>query len=87
MKIVRNDLVYSKKINDKWVLLEDNKEYIRELNDLASIIWEITKKPTEISVLISRVASFVEKPVLLIQKDITKFINQYIKEGFLVKMD
>lgn len=83
MKIKHKEDIFSKKIKNKWVILEPNKEYVRELDEVAGIIWEMAQKPTDTKAITKKIASIYNNPLNKIQKDVDEFVKKYIKNGFL----
>ena len=74
MKIIQNEDIFFKKIKGKWVLLEKNKEYIRELDEVASLIWEMAQKPVTTSEITRKIASIYDHPLHQVQKDVDEFV-------------
>lgn len=85
MKVKQADGVISRKIEGRWVILERNKKFIRELNDSAGLIWALSKEPVSVTEIYFRVSAFCRRPISKIKKDVRGFIDEYLKEGFLIK--
>lgn len=84
MKIQRNSRAISKKVGSQWIILEPNKKYIRTLNTNAGIIWALTEKPISTETVIRKLTDrHKETPEQQIRKDVTGFVQQYIREGLL----
>lgn len=83
MMYVRNGKLYSKRIKNKWYILEPGKEAMRELNEVGSLIWNLLKKPTGLNSLVQEICKdySVEKDIA--EKDVKKFISEYVKEGYI----
>ena len=84
MIITRNPSIYSKKINDKWIILEPNKEYTRELNNVASFIWETIKDPIDEVDLINKICQAYSVKKTQASKDLNIFLSEFIKEKFII---
>lgn len=87
MKYLRNSTFYTKKIKNKWYILENNKKIMRELNEVGSLIWEMLAKPCTTEHLAHRVCREYNIESKIAEKDIQKFISSYIKEGYIIKMN
>lgn len=87
MKIKRERGVFSKKIRGRWLLLEKNKEYIRELNEVASYIWGLIKKPVSINQIVTNLCQEYRVGKKKAKQDVEKFIKQYLREGLIKKID
>lgn len=85
MKLSWHPQVYCRKIKNKWILLEKNKEYIRQLNDTGSLVWEIAKQGATIDEITSKIASLYQQPQEPVKNDVLEFVNKYLKEEFLIK--
>lgn len=83
-KITRSPIVYCKKINGKWYLLKDKTRYVYVLNQTAGHIWNLSKKPVEIQEIIHFISKSYQVDVLTIQQDVNWFIQELLKEGYLV---
>ena len=85
MNIRRNPRVFSKKVGGTWHILEQNRRYVRELNETAGVIWEYTKKPVSEESIVQHLASLYNKPPDECAKDVHEFISEYLKAGLLVR--
>lgn len=83
MKYARNNKIYTKKINDKWYILEKNKKTMRELNEVGGFIWELLVDVYSIEVLVNKVCKEYQVKVEVAKNDIQKFISEYVKEGYI----
>ena len=83
MPIARNPKIFSRKIKKKWVILEPNKEHVRELDEVASLIWEMAKKPITTEEIARKISSFYNQSLETVQNDVDEFVKKYLKEGFL----
>jgi len=86
MVIKRNKDVYTKKIKGRWIILEKNKRFVRELNEVGGLIWEMTKTPISIDKIASKISSIYKASVDKVKEDVEKFVKKYLKEGFLIKV-
>lgn len=84
MLVSRNPKIFSKKIDGKWVILEKNKEYTQELNELASFVWEILTKPMSEVEIICAICQEYKIDEITAQKDTFAFIKSYLHQGFLI---
>jgi hypothetical protein len=83
MPIARNPKIFSRKIKKKWVILEPNKEHVRELDEVASLIWEMAKKPITTEEIARKISSVYNQSLETVQNDVDEFVKKYLKEGFL----
>jgi len=83
MKYTRNNKIYTKKINNKWYILEKNKKTMRELNEVGSFIWELLINVYSLKNLVSRVCKEYQVKEEVAENDIQKFISEYVKEGYI----
>ncbi len=83
MRIVRNDKIFTKKINNKWVILETNKKFVRELDETAGMIWGMCKEKITTEEIVQKISSKYHHPPDIIKKDVDEFVKKYLKEGFL----
>lgn len=83
IKYIRNKTIYTKKINDKWYILEKNKKTMRELNDVGGLIWELLIKTRSLDVLVTHVCKEYKVKPEVASTDIEQFISEYIKEGYI----
>ena len=86
MIIKRNNDFYTKKIKGRWIILEKNKRFVRELNEIGSLIRDIAEKPVSIKDIVIEIFSLYNGSEDKIRKDVKNFINKYLKEGFLIKV-
>ena len=86
MKIKRNPSIYSKKIKGKWVILEKNKQHIRELNETAGFFWELTRKTISTAQLSKKLRENYKVSIETAKKDTNKWANSYLKKKLLVKV-
>jgi hypothetical protein len=87
IKIKRCPLVVSKKVKGVWVLLESNKQYIRELNAVGGIIWGKAVKGVTIESLINSIKNkYPTVSESIIEKDVQKFVSEYVSAGFLEEL-
>lgn len=87
MKYVRNSKLFTKRIKDRWYILEPNKRVMRELNEVASTIWSVLSKPCSLEDLVRRVCKEFKVEATVAEKDIRKFISNYVKMGLLLIAD
>ena len=86
MKFIRNKSIYSKKIEDKWYILESNKKVMRELNAVASLLWEMLEKPSTIEDLVKRICKEFAVDKVQAEQDTRVFIKQYLKEQLIQQL-
>jgi hypothetical protein len=83
MKYTRNNNIYTKKINNRWYILEKNKKTMRELNEVAGFVWELLVKACSFENLVNKVCKEYEVTPEVAEKDIQKFISEYVQEGYI----
>lgn len=86
MKYIRNKSRYTKKIGEKWYILEPNKKIMRELNLVASLLWEMLEKPSTIEELVKRICKEFAVDKIQAEQDTSVFIKQYLKEQFIQQL-
>jgi len=84
--ISRSPSFFSRKIDGKWILLEKNKQFVRELNETSSSIWELAKKPTSVNTIAKKISRLYQHPYDDVLKDVSLFVQDYLHEGFLVEV-
>lgn len=84
MLVQRNNSIYSKKIDNKWIILEKNKKYTQELNNTASFIWELCEKPIETGEIIQKICLEFDVDKNQAAKDVQNFIKEYLEKEFLI---
>lgn len=84
MKYIRNNKLYTKRIKNKWYILEPNKKVMRELNEVGSTIWGALIKPCIIEDLVKQVCEKYSVEVAIAEKDIKKFVSEYVKDGYII---
>lgn len=77
--------VTSKKIRGKWLLLEQNRRFARELNETAGFLWNLARQPTSTQELAKKLAAAYDQPLERCQRDVEKFVEEYLKANLLVK--
>lgn len=85
MIIVQSKEIYTKKISGVWFLLEPNKKFMRELNDVAGFIWGSLEKPTSVVRLVGLVCKRYKVTRAVAEKDIKMFIQDYLKDGYIIE--
>lgn len=83
MKYVRNEKLFYKRIKDKWYILEPGKETMRELNEVGSAIWSLLIKPYSIKNLVKKICQDYDVEAEIAEKDIKKFISEYVRDGYV----
>lgn len=81
MIVQQNPLIVSRKVGSSWVLLEQNKKFVRELNHVAGDIWKAAKLPISVDALVKSIAKRYHVPAGKITHDIEQFVAQYIRDG------
>ncbi len=87
MRIAQAGGVFAKKIKGKFVLLEKDKQHVRELNPLATRLWELSQKPTTINQLVKTITQEYQVKTKTAQKDINAWVKNFIKLGLLQKVN
>lgn len=83
--ITRNPQVTSKKIHGKWLLLEPNRRFARELNETAGLLWELARNPVSTRELAEKLATFYGQPLEKCRQDVEKFVEKYVKANLLIQ--
>lgn len=83
MFIRRHPLIVSKRVKGNWIILEQNKRYIRELNEVAGDIWGMLSRTTSDEAIIEKLSVLYDQRVSILQEDVKNFITEYIREGFI----
>ncbi len=83
MLVFKSSDIYSKKIDNQVVILEKNKEHVRQLNEVASFLWENLKKPKSIDQLVSATVKEFDVDQKQAKKDVEEWVADYLDEGFL----
>lgn len=65
------------------MLLEENKEFVRELNDVAGEIWGYIEKPRTVKQISKYLTTLFEVEAGVVEKDVCDFLREYVKEGFV----
>lgn len=86
MKIVQNKNIYSKKIQNKWIILESNKNYIRILNNEAGAIWTMSKKPVHLKNITNRLGRKNKLLKREIKNDVEMFVKKYLRYKLLMRV-
>lgn len=81
----RDNGIYSKNIQGKWYFLERNKKVMRELNEVGSFIWGLLGKECSFEDIVKKVSKEFNVGSKKIDGDIKKFIDGYVKEGYIIK--
>jgi hypothetical protein len=88
MLIKRNPDIPSKKVDQKVVLLDENKALLRELNEVASFIWNVADEWITIEEIIEEVdENFETSNSQELRNDVQEFIEHYIDEKFFLKKE
>ncbi len=85
MKLYRNPNVFSRKVDGTWHILEENRRYVRKLNETAGAIWESAKRPVSQEFLVQHLATLYNKPRKECTRDVNEFISKYLKAGLFVR--
>jgi hypothetical protein len=86
-KYKQKKTVHSKKFKGRWIIISDNNKYIRELNEVASIIWDLLKKPCSEQTLCNVIKNKYKGKPSVIQKDVHIFLTNYEKDGLIERVD
>ena len=78
-------MIFSKKIKGKWILLEKNKQHIRELNKTAGFLWELTEKTISIKQLAKKLSREYRVDTEIAEKDTKEWVSDYLKKKLLIK--
>jgi len=86
MKFIQNKKIFTKKIKGMYFLLEPNKRFMRELNDVAGFIWNKLEKPMSIKKLTELICKNYSVTQIVAEKDIKNFIHDYSKSDYIVEV-
>lgn len=86
MKIKQNSVIYSKKIGDEIVLLESDKEHIRQLNQTSSFLWEQLSRAKTTKQLVTALKKEFDVDQKQAEKDVLGWVESYLSQGFLQKV-
>lgn len=82
--ITRSTKIYCKKLNGKWYLLKSKERFVYVLNKTAKRIWDLSIKPIAIQEIITIISKEDQVDASLISYEIKRFIQELVKEGYLV---
>lgn len=82
----RHSQVTSKKIRGRWLLLESNRHFARELNETAGFLWNLARQPTSTQELAKKLAAAYDQPLEQCQQDVEKFVEKYVRANLLVRV-
>lgn len=82
--ITRNTKIYSKKLNGRWYLLKSKARFVYALNKTANRIWDLTISPITLQEIITILSRENKVDPSFMSSDIKKFIQELIKEEYLV---
>ena len=85
VQIRRNPILFAKKIKGKWVLLEKGKDYVYELNELGSFIWERAEEPIKIKELTEEIVQEYQVEQKQAQEDLLEFLKDCLKKKIFLK--
>lgn len=83
MKYCRHPLVHWKTIKGVVILLEHNKAFIRELNEVGSLIWQTISSPQSLDSITERVCSVFDVEKNQARNDLEEFLREYLRLGFV----
>lgn len=82
--ITRSTKIYSKKLNGQWYLLKSKTRFVYVLNKTANRIWDLSLKPITIQEIITIISKEDHVDASSISYEIKRFIQELVKEGYLV---
>jgi len=85
IKYIISPKVFTKKINNKTLILKEGEDFYRELNEAASLIWESIRKKKNITSIVDLFMKTYTTDENTAKKDIKYFIENYVKLGLLIK--
>lgn len=83
MIVQQHPHIVSRKVGPSWILLEQNKKFVRQLNRVAGDIWSAAKVPVSVDALVRRLSKRYNVPEGKIAGDIKQFVSQYLRDGLL----
>ncbi len=78
-----NNTVYSKKLDERWVILSADKSQALELNRAASLLWESLQKPRTVESLVRRLTSVYSVDKKDAERDVKEFLLRYLTQGLI----
>lgn len=85
MKFLKNPKVFSKKIKGKWFILEGNKRYTQELDEVSGFIWETLTKSLSEEEVTDKICQHYQITRTIALNDVNTFTRLFLKKGFLIK--
>lgn len=83
--IKQNPKVVYKKVEDKIIILDDKKAKLRELNEVASLIWTLAKKWTSIGDITTHIRERYNVERQEITRDVKEFVAEYLDNNLFLK--
>lgn len=65
------------------ILLEHNKAFIRELNEVGSLIWQTISSPQSLDSITERVCTVFDVEKNQARNDLEEFLREYLRLGFV----
>jgi hypothetical protein len=87
MFIQRNPNIICRKVGSQWIILENNRSNVRQLNTTASFIWGLAVRPISIDTIVKKVYEKYGTTDENVRTDVNGFIKDYLKHGYLVEFD
>lgn len=82
-KYIINPKVFSRKINNHLVILKEDENFCRELNETATLIWELLQKGNYLEIIVHLFTREYSISENVARKDIKDFIEEYVRLGLL----
>lgn len=83
MKFVVRDDIYSKKTDDVWLVLDQNKSAYFELNEVAGEIWEELQTPVTLEKIAHKIATLYKVDYVSALQDVQEFVQTHLKGKLL----
>lgn len=83
MKFIQAPAIHSKRSGGVTVLLEKNKQYVRELNSTAGVMWEMIRTPQSAEEIATHLCREFNVDKNEAKKDAAEFLDGYQKAGLI----
>lgn len=84
-KYIINPKVFTRKINNRAVVLKEGEDVCRELNETAALIWELLQKGKDREIIVRVLTREYAVSENVARNDIKNFIEEYVRLGLLIK--
>lgn len=83
-RFIAGEGVYSKKSDEGVVLFKQGEGFVRELNEVAGLIWKMIEKgPVSVERVVRQLGKMYEVDERRAKEDVVRFVQKYLKEGLV----